>query len=191
MALISQPAKLLSLHKVPLYCVVPRPHIGQCLNNPTHFHTVVLATVAAVGHTVCISVTVSLPGACLWPLCINVKLSLFLLYTAVIIIILLIFLFSIIFSYYLVILLCHFALCSSWLCCVFTHSAPCPTYHLYSVLLYNLCCLPKGFPKMEKKIEKGLSRIDYVLLYFMWRCKMVKKKKTPILNCERFKMWKK
>lgn len=49
------------------------------------------------------------------------------------------------------ILLCHFALCSSWLCCVFTHSALCPTYHLYSVLLYNLCCLPKGFPKIEKK----------------------------------------
>lgn len=34
-----KPAKLLSLHKVPLYCVVPRPHFGQCLNDPTHLRT--------------------------------------------------------------------------------------------------------------------------------------------------------
>lgn len=77
------------------------------------------------------------------------------------IIILLILLFSIIFCYYFgyyyvyfsVILLCHFALCSSWLCCVSTLAALCPSYHLYYVLLYNLCCLSKGIPKMEKKHE--------------------------------------
>ena len=57
------------------------------------------------------------------------------------IIILLILLFSIIFVYHFgyfvmyyvyfsVILLCHFALCSSWLCCVFTHAAHSPPFVL-------------------------------------------------------------
>lgn len=36
---VAKPAKLLSLHKVPLYCVVPCPHFGQCLNDPTHLCT--------------------------------------------------------------------------------------------------------------------------------------------------------
>lgn len=137
-------------HKVPLDCVVPCPHFGRCLKNPTH----VCTESFQLDHTVC--TTVSLPGACLWPLCINVKLSLNLLYTAVIILLLLLFLliillFSIIFGYYYgsyyvyfsVILLCHFAMCSSWSCCVFT-----PCYHSYYVLPYNLCCsLKKEFWK--------------------------------------------
>lgn len=114
------------------------------------------------------------------------------------IIILLILLFSIIFCYYFgynyvyfsVILLCHFALCSSWLCCVFTLAALCPSYHLYYVLLYNLCCVPKGFPKMEKK--------NWIRLVQKWLCIAILHvdmqngyKKTLIFDCERFKMGKK
>lgn len=64
----------LSLYKVPLYCVVSCPHVGNVLTIPLT-STLSLATVAAVDHKVCTSLTVSLPGACLWPLCINVKLS--------------------------------------------------------------------------------------------------------------------
>lgn len=48
--------------------------------------------------------------------------------------------------YFSVILLCHFALCSSWLCCVFT-----PCYHSYSVLPYNLCCSLKRNSENGKK----------------------------------------
>lgn len=182
---------------MPLYCVVPRPHFGQCLNDPTH----VCTESFQLNHTVCTSLTVSLPGACLWPLCINVKLSLSLVYCChYFIIILLILLFSIIFGYYFasyyVYFFCHsvVSLCSVLflvVLCIYS------CYHLYSVLPYNLCCSLKGFLNMEeekkktrqkKKNKEGLSRSDYVLLYFMWICKMVTK--MLIFDCERFKMGK-
>lgn len=118
------------------------------------------------------------------------------------IIILLILLFSIIFDYYFgyyymyfsVILLCHFALCSSWLCCVFTHATLCPNYHLYSVLLYNLCCSPKGFTKMEEKTKKT-NKTNWLRLVQKWFCIVILHmdmqngyKKHSFFDCEIFKM---
>lgn len=76
MALQSQPAKLLSLHKVPLYCVVLVPTLADVLRIPLTSALSCFSYVAAVDHIVFTSLTVSLPGACLWSLCINVKLSL-------------------------------------------------------------------------------------------------------------------
>lgn len=134
---------------------VPRPHIGPSLNDPTHL--ALSCSSSSCSTSVC--TTVSLPGACLWPLCINVKSSLSLVYCCHYFnIILLILLFSIISGYYFdyycvfsVIQLCHFAQCSSWSCCVFTHAKLCPSYHLYSVLLYNLRCLMKDSTKWKQK----------------------------------------
>lgn len=89
-----------------------------------------------------------------------------------------------------VILLCHFALCSSWLCCVFTHATICTLcYHITFVVRWkDFWTWKKKKKKKEKKKEQGLSRSDYVLLYFMWICKMVTK--MLIFDCERFKMGK-
>lgn len=76
------------------------------------------------------------------------------------IIILLILLFSIIFCYYFgnyyvyfsVILLCHFALCSSWLCCVFTHAALCPQLpFVLCVYRITFVVCRKAFRKWKKK----------------------------------------
>lgn len=63
-------------------CVVPRPDFSQCLNDPFTPALTCFSDSRPSSHQ---SLTVSLSGACLWPLCINVKLSLYLLYTAVII----------------------------------------------------------------------------------------------------------
>lgn len=63
-------------------------------------------------------------------------------------------LFSIIFSFvfcFLSLTRLLYAPCSSWLCYVFTQAILCPC--LYSVLLYKLCLLLKGFLKIEKQKE--------------------------------------
>lgn len=59
----------------------------------------------------------------------------------------------------------------------------CPSYHLYSVLLYNLRCLMKTKQKWKKKEHKqALSRSDYVMRNFTWICKWFQKNSFWIVN---------
>lgn len=77
-----------------------------------------------------------------------------------------------------------FALNSFWLCCVFIHATLCPSYRLYSVLLYNLCW--KAFSEEKKKwIKLGQKWLCNAILHVDMQ--MVRKK-TLIFDCERFKM---
>lgn len=55
-------------------------------------------------------------------------------------------------------------------CAVYLPMLPfAPSYHLYSVLLYNLCCSPKGFLKMEKK-KKLNKACPEVIMYCYTSC---------------------
>lgn len=91
--------------------------------------------------------------------------------------------------YFSVILLCHFALCSSWLCCVFTHATLCPVTICTPCYCITFVVRQKALWKWKKKNDKGLSRSDSVLLYFTWICKMVKKKKKSSFSVVKDWKW--
>lgn len=76
-------------------------------------------------------------------------------------------------------------------CAVYLPMLPfAPSYHLYSVLLYNLCCSPKGFLKMEKK-KNWIRLVQKWLCIAILHVDMQMVTKTLIFDCERFKMGKK
>lgn len=77
---------------------------------------------------------------------------------------------------------CFIQALSSSCCAVYLPIATlCCSYHLYSVLLYNLCVLPKGFLKMEKKKKTASSEVIMYWYNSRWYANGYKRKHSILI----------